>query len=118
MSLATDLQALAQQVAAQTTLPESVRVLFVGLGNLFEAGYTAAQLATALKSIVTDPNDANRQVAVGTLMGEQLSRNTSHVAVDLTDPLIPTAQRAFRKLRANRAALIAALEATLDTAGD
>jgi hypothetical protein len=118
MSLATDIQALAQTVAAQTTLPESVRVLMVGIADLFDAGYTANQLATAFRSVVTDPNDANRQVAVGVLLGELISRNTSHIAVDITDPLIPTAQRAFRKLRANRPALVAALEAALDNAGD
>ncbi len=114
MPLATDLNALAQQVAAQTTLPESVRVMVVGVANLLAAGYTPAALATALGSLVTDPNDANRQVVYGTLLGELLSRNTTHVAVDFTDPLIPVVQRAFSKLRANRAAHIAALQAALD----
>lgn len=103
MSLATDITALSQNVAAQTTLPESVRVLVVGIAALFEAGYTAAQLANAFRSVVTDPNDVNRQVAVGTLLGEMLSRNTSHIAVDRRDTgLIKALQDAEQAHRAVR----------------
>jgi hypothetical protein len=73
--MAIDIHALYSQVAASQTLPDSVRLLVDGL---------AAELPQ-LRELVTHPDDPNRQLSAGALLAEALTRNTSHVAVDVRD---------------------------------
>lgn len=75
-----------QAVKACRTLREGLDTLFPLLADYIDAGADPKELAAALRGLMVDPDDANRQASAGQLIAEALTRGTSHVAVDPRHP--------------------------------
>jgi hypothetical protein len=97
---------LITQVAACSTLRDggvaqtgSLEVLLEGIAQACDT--PAPAVAAAIRANAKDLADA-------------VTRGTSHVAVDLTDPAIQHVQRFLAMTRAKRAAQITAVQAALD----
>jgi hypothetical protein len=98
---AIDIRALFDQIAATPTLADSVKLMMEALGTALPA----------LRELVPHPDDPNRKVAAGVLLGEALTRNTSHVAVDPRHPGYAHAHRMLTEQpELDKAAHIAHLE--------
>lgn len=79
-----DLIPLYERITASSLLPDSVRLLVEGIAEALD-GNSPADVAAALRGLVTHPDDANRRIAMGALLAEALTRNTSHVPIDVRD---------------------------------
>ena len=80
----TDLIPLYDSVAASPLLAESIGLLVLGLADILDKE-PGADIAEALRSEIKHPDDQNRLVSMAKLLGEALTRNTSHLAVNLRD---------------------------------
>lgn len=79
-----DLLPLYERVSASTLLPDSGRLLLEGFAEILDSN-SSADVAAALRGLVRHPDDANHQLAWSALLTEALTRNTSHVPIDVRD---------------------------------
>ena len=107
--MAIDLFPLYEHIAANAILADSISSLLDGLVEVLDTNQSV-DLADALRELVAHPDDQNRKIAMGRLLAEALTRNTSHIAVRLEDPLIPHVQKALELPFTDRAAHVAALQ--------
>ena len=110
-----DLTTLYTQVAACSTLNDSMRALLTGAGGLLELldSYSAADVATALRALTKHPDDANQQIAWVDLLREALTRGTSHVAVHPDDPLVDIIRSSLEMPTKDKAARVALVKAAV-----
>ena len=102
--MAIDLPTLYAQILTCQTLAAGRDVLFAAL--------TGA--VPELAALTPHPDDPSRQIAWSALLGEALTRNTSHVSVLPNDPLIDVVRSAIEMPARDKAARVASIKLAVE----
>ncbi len=105
-----DLSTLISDISDCKTLGDSLSILIEGLARQVENGADPKELAAAMRFVSKD-------ISLSPLIIAVVTKNTSHIAVDYGDPLIPVVCAVFDCPRADRKKHIALINFAIETAG-
>lgn len=104
-----DISTLYTNVSICPTLPKSLTALFDGLLVILDAEDNHSDLTTSLRALTVHPDDENQQISWVALLGQALTRNTSHVNVRQNDALVEVVRSALEMKPRAKAARVASI---------